>query len=55
MLARELWQTKTRSTPLDNVMDVHIARLRRKVDGPFEVKLLKTVRGVGFVLQEGCP
>jgi two-component system, OmpR family, copper resistance phosphate regulon response regulator CusR len=55
MLARDLWQVKDRSVPLDNVIDVHIARLRRKVDGPFERKLLKTVRGVGFVLKEDGP
>jgi len=55
MLARDLWQVKARSTPLDNVIDVHIARLRRKVDGPFDSKLVKTVRGVGFVLKEDSP
>jgi two-component system copper resistance phosphate regulon response regulator CusR len=55
MLARDLWQVKDRSTPLDNVIDVHIARLRRKVDGPFGNKLVKTVRGVGFVLKEDRP
>lgn len=55
MLARDLWQIKDRSTPLDNVIDVHIARLRRKVDGPFTKKLVKTVRGVGFVLKEDTP
>jgi two-component system, OmpR family, copper resistance phosphate regulon response regulator CusR len=55
MLARDLWQIKARSTPLDNVIDVHIARLRRKVDGPFDSRLVKTVRGVGFVLQEDRP
>lgn len=57
MLARDLWQVKERSTPLDNVIDVHIARLRRKVDGPCDLKLLKTVRGVGFVLKQeaACP
>jgi len=53
MLARDIWQEKTRATPLDNVIDVHIARLRRKMDEPSEKKLLKTVRGVGFVLREG--
>lgn len=52
MLALDLWQVKDRSTPLDNVIDVHIARLRRKVDGPFEKKLVKTVRGVGFIMKE---
>jgi len=55
MLARDLWQIKDRSIPLDNVIDVHIARLRRKVDGPFDRKLVKTVRGVGFLLKEDEP
>lgn len=53
MLARDVWQETARATPLDNVIDVHIARLRRKIDDPFDNKLLKTVRGVGFVLREG--
>lgn len=53
MLARDVWQTPTRATPIDNVIDVHIARLRRKVDDPFEQKLIHTVRGVGFVAREG--
>ncbi|MBJ6726826.1 response regulator transcription factor [Geomesophilobacter sediminis] len=52
MLSRNVWQVKDRSTPLDNVIDVHIARLRRKVDGPFAVKLVKTVRGLGFMMNE---
>ncbi|MDA2930447.1 response regulator transcription factor [Acidobacteria bacterium AH-259-O06] len=55
MLAREVWQETVRATPLDNVIDVHIARLRRKIDDPFETHLLKTVRGVGFVLREDKP
>jgi len=50
MLARDVWQVTARATPLDNVIDVSIARLRRKVDDPFDKKLLHTVRGVGFVL-----
>ena len=53
MLAREVWQVLERSTPLDNVIDVNIARLRRKVDGPFEQKLIKTIRGVGYVIRVG--
>jgi len=52
MLARDIWKEPDRFTPLDNVIDVHIARLRRKVDDQFEKKLLHTVRGVGFVLRE---
>ena len=52
MLARDVWKEPSRGTPLDNVIDVHIARLRRKVDDPFAMKLLHTVRGVGFVARE---
>jgi two-component system copper resistance phosphate regulon response regulator CusR len=33
-----------------NVVDVHIRRLRSKVDDPYEVKLIKTVRGMGYML-----
>jgi len=52
MIAREVWKETARHTPLDNVIDVHMVRLRRKVDDPFEKKLVHTVRGVGFVLRE---
>jgi two-component system copper resistance phosphate regulon response regulator CusR len=52
MLARDIWKEPDRFTPLDNVIDVHVARLRRKVDDQFEKKLVQTVRGVGFVLRE---
>jgi two-component system copper resistance phosphate regulon response regulator CusR len=52
MLARDVWKESGRATPLDNVIDVHVARLRRKMDEPFETKLLHTVRGVGFTLSE---
>lgn len=51
MVARDVWKTTVRYTSLDNVIDVHIARIRRKIDDPFPVKLLHTVRGVGFVLR----
>ncbi|HTF66171.1 MAG TPA: response regulator transcription factor [Edaphobacter sp.] len=53
MLARDVWKENGRATPLDNVIDVHVARLRRKMDDPFEANLLHTVRGVGFTLSEG--
>jgi two-component system copper resistance phosphate regulon response regulator CusR len=55
MLAREVWKQVMRYTPLDNVIDVQITRLRRKIDGDFPIKLLHTVRGVGFVLREDEP
>ena len=54
-LARDVWKETARTTPLDNVIDVHIARLRRKVDLEQSVKLIHTVRGVGFMLREGEP
>ena len=55
MIAREVWKETARQTSLDNVIDVAIARLRRKLDDQFDKKLLHTVRGVGFVLKESAP
>ena len=52
MLARDVWKETQRATPLDNVIDVHIARLRKKIDEHAETRLLRTVRGVGFILTE---
>jgi DNA-binding response OmpR family regulator len=52
MLSRDVWRVKDRSTPLDNVIDVHIARLRRKVDGSSDKKLIMTMRGLGFMVKE---
>ena len=53
MLASSVWHVAARATPLNNVIDVTIARLRRKIDEPFDKKLLHTVRGMGFVLGAG--
>lgn len=53
MIARDVWKETSRATPLDNVIDVHIGRLRRKVDEPFACKLIHTVRGLGFRLGGG--
>jgi len=53
MLTRDVWKEAGRHTPLDNVIDVHVARLRRKVDEQFAQKFVHTVRGVGFVVREG--
>ncbi|EKE16678.1 MAG: Two component transcriptional regulator, winged helix family [uncultured bacterium] len=55
MLAQDVWREVRRATPLDNVIDVHIARLRKKVDGDTALKLIHTLRGVGFVLREEAP
>lgn len=55
MLARDIWRETVRATPLDNVIDVHIGRLRKKIDEPFGSRLLHTVRGAGFVMSEAAP
>ncbi len=55
MLARDVWGETARATPLDNVIDVHIARLRRKIDDASQRKLIWTIRGVGFVLRVDAP
>jgi two-component system copper resistance phosphate regulon response regulator CusR len=55
MLARDVWKETMRHTPLDNVIDVHMVRIRRKVDEGFPKKLVHTVRGVGFILKAEKP
>ncbi len=52
MLARDVWKETERCTPLDNVIDVHMARLRKRVDAGRAVKLIQTVRGVGFTVRD---
>ena len=49
-LAEHVWEQDF--DPLSNVIDVHIARLRHKIDEDYAVKLLKTVRGSGYILQD---
>jgi DNA-binding response OmpR family regulator len=49
MLAEHVWEHDF--DPLSNVIDVHIARLRRKIEGDSAVKLLHTVRGKGYTLR----
>jgi DNA-binding winged helix-turn-helix (wHTH) protein len=57
-LLKEVWHYKF--VPETNVVDVHMGQLRRKVDGSDEAPMIRTVRGVGFVLSSGssdmvCP
>jgi DNA-binding response OmpR family regulator len=52
-LARDVWHERGRSSTLDNVIDVHIARLRKKIDLDQSVRLIHTIRGVGFMVREG--
>jgi DNA-binding response OmpR family regulator len=47
-LLKEVWNYKF--VPETNLVDVHMGRLRRKVDGPNEAPLIRNVRGAGFVL-----
>src|SRR5437899_3467808 len=53
MLTRDVWHIAARATPLDNVIDVSIARLRRKSDDPCPAKRLEPVLGVGVVIRIG--
>jgi DNA-binding response OmpR family regulator len=54
-LARDVWREPGRTTTLDNVVDVHMTRLRRKVDLDQAPKLIHTVRGVGFTVRQDEP
>jgi two-component system copper resistance phosphate regulon response regulator CusR len=48
MIAEEVWDMNFDSDT--NVVDVNVRRLRSKVDDPFPRKLIKTIRGVGYVI-----
>ncbi len=50
LIAEQVWDMNFDSDT--NVVDVHIRRLRAKVDDPFESKLIHTVRGAGYVLED---
>ena len=49
LIASQVWDMNFDSDT--NVVDVAIKRLRAKLDGPFENKLLHTIRGMGYVLE----
>ncbi|MSU50835.1 MAG: response regulator transcription factor [Opitutus sp.] len=48
MLERDVWKQTHRFTSLDNVIDVQVMRLRKKVDGDGSEKLIHTLRGLGY-------
>lgn len=50
LIAEQVWDMNFDSDT--NVVDVHVRRLRSKVDDPFNKKLIHTVRGVGYVLED---
>jgi DNA-binding response OmpR family regulator len=47
MLFQEVWKYKF--VPKTNLVDVHMGRLRRKIDGPHEPPMIRNVRGKGFI------
>jgi two-component system OmpR family response regulator len=49
MLLEDVWHY--RFLPQTNLVDVHIGRLRRKLDGPGETPLIQSVRGAGFIFR----
>src|ERR1700750_725368 len=51
MLLEEVWNYKF--IPATNLVDVHMGRLRHKVDGPGEPPMIHNVRGSGFILRAG--
>lgn len=50
MLLEKVWDMN--QDPLTNVVDVHINRLRKKIDHGFAQPLIRTIRGVGYALRE---
>jgi DNA-binding response OmpR family regulator len=46
MIAEHVWNYEFESAT--NVIDVHVRNLRKKIDAPFEDKLIQTVRGAGY-------
>jgi two-component system copper resistance phosphate regulon response regulator CusR len=53
MLERDVWKQPGRLTSLDNVIDVQMMRLRRKVDPDGAERLIHTIRGVGYRFGKG--
>jgi two-component sensor histidine kinase len=49
LLLKDVWNY--RFVPETNLVNVHMGRLRRKVDGPHELPMIHNVRGVGFILR----
>jgi len=50
MLLENVWDYHF--DPQTNVIDVHVSRLRSKIDRDFDIPLLQTVRGAGYMLRE---
>jgi two-component system copper resistance phosphate regulon response regulator CusR len=52
MIIEHVWDQSFEG--LTNIVDVYVRHLRSKVDEPFAVKLIRTVRGVGYGLSDGA-
>lgn len=52
MIVEHVWDESFEN--LTNIVDVYVKHLRTKVDDPFPLKLIRTVRGVGYVLEDGA-
>ena len=50
LIAQHVWGVNYDT--FTNVIDVYVNYLRKKIDGDFDLKLIHTVRGVGYVLKE---
>jgi DNA-binding response OmpR family regulator len=50
MIVEHVWDQSFQN--LTNIVDVYVKHLRTKVDDPFPIKLIRTVRGVGYVLED---
>jgi two-component system OmpR family response regulator len=51
MLLEEVWNYKF--VPATNLVDVHMGRLRHKIDGAGDIPMIHSVRGTGFILRTG--
>jgi len=51
MIIEHVWDQSFQG--LTNIVDVYVRHLREKIDDPFPLKLLRTVRGVGYSLSDG--
>ena len=52
MIVQHVWDQSFEN--LTNIVDVYVKHLRTKVDDPFPIKLIRTVRGAGYVLEDAA-
>ncbi len=50
MIMEEVWKTAYDGST--NLVDVYVKYVRDKVDTGFEIKLMRTVRGIGYVITD---